>query len=418
MLLHKQDTYQHNASVHLLRAFIGSVGSSLFPLTVLQSFLLGKGLHYDDLALYSTLGTVSTALVLFLLPGLADAIKRFSSFKRMLFLIAAALSATPLTLLLIQLLAPDMSGGTAFLLILLSHIVTSVLHSGLYATFDPKAIVRLGLNGPGVARLIGLISLTSYVASILTSLIIPFFTDSPARNPYLWLPALSVGGIMLGSVLVFLYRPGSDDIPAPARKHISPLHICRQIFPLPQFRLLMIPNILRAVGDSVRTFLTPIGLVAFADEPTAVGLFTIAGSVGGALGCLLLVLLQKRVNLGRLYLLATTTIGVVLVASCAIDSLPLYALAVGLSSCGFMLYGSLPSAVTYKYVPSDVIGSFAALRLFILNLFSSAFGYAIGVILDWNIPFLPLSIAALVTYIASGILFQRACRRMDATQTA
>lgn len=413
MLLQKHDTYQHNASVHLLRTFIGAVGSSLFPLTVLQSFLLSKGLHYDDLALYSTLGTVSTALVLFLLPGLADAVKRFSSFRRMLFLIAAALSATPLTLLLIRLFAPDMPAGTAFLLILLAHIVTSVLHSGLYATFDPKAIVRLGLNGPGVTRLIGLISLTSYAATILTSLIIPFFTNSAARDPYLWLPALSVGGVILGALLVFLYRPGLEDAPPPQRKHISPIYICRQIFPLRQFRLLMSPNILRAVGDSVRAFLTPIGLVAFANDPAAVGWFTIAGSVGGAVGCLLLVLLQKRVNVGRLYLLSTTTIGVVLVTSCFINSLPLYTLAVGLSSCGFMLYGSLPQVVTYQYVPADVIGSFSALRLFILNLFNSAFGYLIGVILDWNIPFLPLSIAALVTYFASGLLFRSACRKMD-----
>ena len=414
MHLYKQDTYQHNASMRLLITFISSVSSSLFPLTVLQSFLLGKGLSYDDLALYSTLGTVATALVLFLLPGLADAVKRFSSFRRMLVLITAMLATTPLTLLLIRLFAPDMPGGTVFLLILLAHIIASVLHTGLYPTFDPKAMVRLGLNGPNITRLIGLTSLLSYVATILSSLIIPFFTDSDTRDPYVWLPALSVGGILLAACLMFLYRPGSEDVISPARKHVSPLHVCRQIFPLPQFRLLMVPNILRSVGDSVRAFLTPIGLVVFAQESSAVGLFTIAGSVGGTLGCLLLVVLQKRVNLGRLYLLATTTIGAVLVASCAIHSLPLYALAVALSSCSFMLYGSLPGIVTYQYVPADVIGSFSALRLFILNLFNSAFGYVIGVILDWNIPFLPLSIAALLAYFASGVLFQRACRKMDA----
>ena len=404
-MLHNQDTYQHNASLRMLITFISSVSSSLFPLTVLQNFLLNKGLHYDDLALYSTLGTVATALVLFLLPGLADAVKRFSSFRRMLVLITAMLATTPLTLLLIRLFAPDMPGNTVFLLI-------------LYSTFDPKAMVRLGLNGPNITRLIGLTSLLSYIATILSSLIIPFFTDSDTRDPYVWLPALSVGGILLTASLMFLYRPGSEDVTTPARKHVSPLHVCRQIFPLSQFRLLMTPNILRAVGDSVRAFLTPIGLVTFAHEPSAVGLFTIAGSVGGTLGCLLLVVLQKRVNLGRLYLLSTTTIGVVLVTSCFIGSLPLYVLAVGLSSCGFMLYGSLPGIVTYQYVPADVIGSFSALRLFVLNLFNSAFGYAIGVILDWNVPFLPLSIAALVTYFASGVLFQRACRKMDADKAA
>lgn len=404
---------QHNSVIYLLRTFIGCIGSSLFPLAVLQSYLLDKGLGYDDLALYTTVGTVATAFVLFLLPGLADAVKRFSSFVRMLFLISTMLAITPLTLLLIQIFAPDMPAGTIFVLILLAQVLCSALHTGLNSTFDPKAVVRLGLNGSGVARFLGLNSLCSYVATVLTSLIIPFFTNSATRDPYLWLPALSVGGVLLGALLVFLYRPGLEDAPPPQRKHISPIHICRQIFPLRQFRLLMGPNILRAVGDSVRAFLTPIGLVAFADDPAAVGWFTIAGSVGGAFGCLLLVLLQKRVNVGRLYLLSTTTIGVVLVASCFINSLPLYTLAVGLSSCGFMLYGSLPQVVTYQYVPAEVIGSFSALRLFILNLFNSAFGYLIGVILDWNIPFLPLSIAALVTYFASGLLFRSACRKMD-----
>lgn len=410
------ETEQHNSTIVLLRTFIGCLGSSLFPLAVLQSFLLGKGLGYDDLALYSTVGTVSTALVLFLLPGLADAVRRFSSFMRILFVIRAFLATTPLVVLLIQLFAPDMPVGTLFALILLSHVLTSALHTGLNATFDPKALVWLGLNGNGVARLLGLNNLASYAASVLTSFMIPFFTGSSTRDPYLWLPALSVGGIMLGALLGLLHRPGQADVSVPVRKHVSPLHICRQIFPLQQFRLLMTPNVLRAVGDSVRAFLTPIGLVRFADDPAAVGLFTIAGSVGGALGCLLLVMLQKRVDPGRLYLLSTTTIGVVLVTSCVINSLPLYALAVALSSAGFMLYGSLPGIVTYKYVPADVIGSFSALRLFILNLFSSAFGYLIGVILDWNVPFLPLSIAALITYFASGVLFRRACRKMDAVQ--
>ena len=413
-MLHNQDTYQHNANLRLLITFVSCTGSALFPLTVLQSFLLGKGLSYDDLALYSTLGTVATALVLFLLPGLADAVKQFSSFRRMLVAIASMLAITPLTLLLIRWFAPDMPGSTAFVLITLAHVLSSILHSGLSATFDPKGMVRLGLSGSHVTRLVGLVNLTSYSASILSSLIIPFFTNSTTRDPYLWLPALSVCGILTGAALMFLYRPGDHDAPAPVRKHISPVHICRQIFPLPQFRLLMVPNVLRSVGDSVRAFLTPIGLVAFAHNPAAVGWFTIASSVGGTVGCLLLVLLQKRVNLGRLYLLSTTAIGVVLVASCVINSLPLYTLAVALSSTGFMLYGALPAVVTYKYVPNDVIGSFTALRLFILNLFNSAFGYVIGVILDWNIPFLPLSIAALCAYFASGILFQSACRKMDA----
>lgn len=410
------ETERHNSNLVLLRTLISSLGSSLFPLAVLQSFMLGKGLGYDDLALYSTVGTVATALVLFLLPGLADAVKRFSSFMKILFLIRAFLAATPLVVLLIQLFAPDMPVGTLFALILLSQLLVSTLHTGLNSTFDPKTLVWLGLNGNGVARLISFNNLLSYVACVLTSFIIPFFTDSTTRDPYLWLPALSVCGIMLGALLGLLHRPGQADISTSARQHVSPLHICRQIFPLQQFRLLMTPNILRSVGDSVRAFLTPIGLVRFADDPSAVGWFTIAGSVGGALGCLLLVLLQKRVNLGRLYLLSTTTIGVVLVASCAISSLPLYTLAVALSSAGFMLYGSLPGIVTYQYVPADVIGSFSALRLFILNIFSSVFGYAIGVILDWNIPFLPLSIAALVTYVASGVLFRTACRKMDAAQ--
>ena len=409
---------QHNSVIYLLRTFIGCIGSSLFPLAVLQSYLLDKGLGYDDLALYTTVGTVATAFVLFLLPGLADAVKGFSSFVRMLFLISTMLAITPLTLLLIQIFAPDMPAGTVFALILLAQVLSSALHTGLNSTFDPKAVVRLGLNGSGVTRFLGLNNLCSYIAVILASLIIPFFTGSTTRDPYLWLPALSVGGVVLGALLVFLYRPGPEDAPPSQRKHISPVHICRQIFPLRQFRLLMGPNILRAVGDSVRAFLTPIGLVTFADNPSAVGWFTIAGSVGGALGCLLLVLLQKRANVGRLYLLSTTAIGVVLVASCAINSLPLYTLAVGLSSCGFMLYGSLPQVVTYQYVPAEVIGSFSALRLFILNLFNSAFGYLIGVILDWNIPFLPLSIAALVTYIASGLLFRVACRKMDAAREA
>ena len=412
---------QRNSFLYLSKISICSFGNALFPLSVLQSYLLNIGLSYDDLALYTTLGTVVTSLVLFLLPGIADAVKKFSTFRLSLFGISVMLSAVPVTLLLINLFAPDLPSGTIFLLLTTAHVLSSLLYSGFNATFEPKSVVRMGLNGGGVARLVSLVNLSSYVACVLSSFIVPRFTDFPERKPYVWLPALAILFITLGSLIIFLYRPGTEDSPVTERKHISPLHVCKQIFPLSQFRLLMIPNILRAVGDSVRSFLTPIGLVLFVSSSTAVGLFTIAGAIGGMLGSLLLVLLQKRVDLGKLYLSATTTIGAILVASCAIRylpanfGLPLYALVVAISALGFMLYGALPAVVTYKYVPNAVIGSFSALRLFILNIFSSAFGYVIGVVLDLGDHlFLPLSILALVTYVASGVLFQSACRKMEA----
>ena len=416
---------QRNSFLYLSKISVSSFGNALFPLSVLQSYLLGIGLGYDDLALYTTLGTVVTSLVLFLLPGIADAVKQFSTFRLSFFGISMMLAATPLTLLLINLLAPDLPKDAVFLLLTAAHVLSSFFYSGFNATFEPKSVVRMGLSGSSVARLVSLVNLSSYIACVLSSFIVPVFTDTPERRPYVWLPALAVTFITIGSLIIFLYRPGADDAPTAGRKHISPLHVCRQILPLPQFRMLMIPNVLRAVGDSVRSFLTPIGLVLFVSHSTAVGLFTIANSIGGMLGSLLLVVLQKRMDLGKLYLLATTTIGAILVASCGIRylpadlGLPLYALVVVVSSLGFMLYGSLPAVVTYKYVPSAVIGSFSALRLFVLNLFSSAFGYVIGVVLDLGDHlFLPLSIVALITYVASGVLFRSACRRMEAAKNA
>ncbi len=410
------DIQQRNAFTYLSHTFVRSIGTSMLPVTVLQSYMLGLGLGYDKLALYNTAGTVTVALMLFLLPGLADSVRRFSSFVRALFSILMLAAVTPLTLLVVRVCFPDLPANAVFWLLLAAYVVTAGIGNALTSTFDPKALVRLGLSGSGVVRLLGLVSLLSYAASVVSSFVVSFFTSSKTLDAYVWLSVLSTAVIAIGTSFVLLYRPGPQDSPTSAPRQLSPLRVCQHIFPMRQFRLLMAPNILRAIGDSVHAFIVPIGLVKFADDPAAVGLFTIASSVGGAFGGLFLTLLQKKSDVSKLYLVAATTIGVVLVVSCLTGSLALYTLAVGLASAGFLLYGSLPAAVTYKYVPADVIGSFTALRLFVLNLFSSAFGYLIGVVLEVDIPYLSLCIAALAAYVASGVLFRTACRKMDAAQ--
>ena len=73
----------------------------------------------------------------------------------------------------------------------------------------------------------------------------------------------------------------------------------------------------------------------------------------------------------------------------------------------------MPMLFTYKYVPSHVLGSYTALRLFVLNLFSALIGYVTGVVLEMDIPFLALSVTALAMFLVSGVLFRRSCDILD-----
>ena len=146
-----------------------------------------------------------------------------------------------------------------------------------------------------------------------------------------------------------------------------------------------------------------------------VGVFAIAAPLGNGLGNLVMTALKRRPNLGRTYQLTTAITGLALAASCFTDNLFVFAGLYAVTLICFLLYGNMPILFTYKYVPADVLGSYTSLRLFVLNLFSGVIGYIVGVMLEWDVPFLIMAIVALVMYLISGLLFRRGCAILDRT---
>lgn len=180
-----------------------------------------------------------------------------------------------------------------------------------------------------------------------------------------------------------------------------------------EFRLLLMPNIFRGVADSIWGFMIPIGLLKFEADPLAVAVFTVAIPLGNGLGNVVLTAMKKQPNPGRTYQLTTAVTGAVLILSCFVDNLYVFAGLYAVTCICFLLYGNMPMLFSYRYVPSGVLGCYTSLRLFILNLFSAIIGYITGVVLELDIPFLVLSIVAFVMYLISGVLFRRCCTILD-----
>lgn len=417
MTFHDETVVKHNFSNHMVYTALHSLGMSLIPTTLIQDYILVElGLGYDMIGLYSTAGTVIISLMMFLLPGLADSVKTFSSFRRALFLISLACCFPPLALLSVH--ALGLSGTTlapllAFALILGAYVAFSAVVSGISPSFDPKMMVRLGFTGSGIMRLMGVQGLLGDSASIIGSLLVSAVIAA-ALDHYLWLPVFAIAFLLISGLFRLRYRPLSTDADtcSTTTSH-SPIKAFRQVFPMREFRLLLLPNALRGVADSIWAFMVPVALLKFEAHPLTVAVFTVIGPLGNGLGNLLMTAMKRQPNLGRTYQLTSAISGAALVLSCFADNLYLYAALYAVTGICFLLYGNMPMFFTYKYVPSHVLGSYTALRLFVLNLFSAVIGYITGVVLELDIPFLALSVTALVMFLISGVLFRRSCDVLD-----
>lgn len=153
MNFHDETIVKHNFSNHMACSLFQTVGFSLVTTTLIQDYILVElDLGYDAIGLYNTLGTIVVSLMLFLLPGLADSVKRFSSFTAALLLISLAACCTPLTLLVVHLSGSAFPPLLAFALFLGAYIIFSAVGTGISSSFEPKSMVRLGFSGDGIMR--------------------------------------------------------------------------------------------------------------------------------------------------------------------------------------------------------------------------------------------------------------------------
>lgn len=383
---------------------------AIFPTTVLQSYFLGIGLGYEEVALYGTIGNVISASIMILLPGVADFFTRFSAFKRANFVVLVGLGINYLAMYAIQLFAPDKPAAVIFS-ILLAACAVCALFIGVNAIFDAETLVRVGLNGNGIAQIMGLCGVISSGVSIASSAVVTFFTSSPALNAYCWLPGLASGAAIVSALTALSYVRVNWEIPRKAKLE-SPLRIYRDILGMRQFRLLLAPNILRSFGDSVVFFVISTGLIRFSGQKGAVGSFTIAVAVGNMLGNLLITLLHRKAGTARLYILSALATGAGLVCACMTASVHVYALLIVPIYTGDMIVGTVFPLAVYEYVPARKISSFTALRIFTLNLLNGFFVYLFGLALNC-VSYLPLCILGLAAFAIGGYLFYRACAQME-----
>lgn len=397
-----------NTGIYLAKTSTGIAILSMFPVVVLHNYLISLGVSYHDIGLIGTINSIVSSAVMFLFSGMADSCGKLSGLKKRLVIMLIGMSANNMAMLGLKIFFPNTAPYTAYIVLLISGILYTSF-SNAHGILDMVVIVRAGLTGNNVGRIIGMSGIFAGVVSILCSTVVNYFSASTVHDMYIWLPMISNAAIILTVILTLSFRRAVPDVETNT-KHESPFKAYKGVIKLAQFKAFLAPGILRGMQYGVVYFVNSIGITRMDNDPTLIGYLAIALTIGDTLGCTMLTALQKKIGTGNIYLLANIISAAGLIGTAFAPSVLTYTIATFIVFLGQGIINySFPIAV-YEKVPSEWIGRFSSARLLLYTLSSALFMYVFGAVME-PVGYEILCAVACAALIIGGICFKNACKR-------
>ena len=406
---------QRNAAWRVTTSLGGSAAGAFLGGPVLQTFFLYQGLEPSQMGLHGAVGSAAGALGMLLLMGLADRVRRR---VRAVVLCSLILCLDPAVLLALALvdgerldpavvlailvvLAACLQPVGAFLSMVHSGLTVRVVHPGLLGRITGVSGVIAGL----AAMFLGLV-----VAHILTTWPAPagFALCFAIALPLMVLTALTYASLV--------ELPNLARLPRPPSTSSVPWAALWEIFRLPQFRDVMVPNILRGVVSAFLFFAWVVGLRRL-DMPVAyVGLATTVQAVAGSVvGSAIVGLSADRWGAGPVIFA-----GSVLSAACLTAMVQTTSPDAFLALYGFLILGAHLIGVgvplgTYRIVPADLMGAYSGARLMLTSAASALTMPLVGALLEIT-GAVPVFLVGSGLSLAMGFGYWRGFGRHSATE--
>lgn len=400
---------RRNAGWRIATGLVGSAGGVFVGGPVVQAFLVQAGLGAGQIGLHGSVGSAAGALGMLLLMGLADRVRRRA---RAVVLCSLVGCLDPALLLLLALLGGQRLGpsGTLAALIAAAALLQpvssflSMVHAGLTVRVLRPAILGRVSGVGGVLSGLVAMGLGLVVARILASTPQPhgYALCFAAALPLSVLTALSYGRLV---ELPQLARPPRG------RASTPPWASLWEIFGLPQFRDLILPNVLRGLVSAVLFFAWVVGLQRLAIPVAYVGLAATVQAVSGSVvGSAVIALCADRWGPGVVIFGGSVLSAACLVAMVLTGSPEVFLALYGLLVLGAHLVGSGVPLGSYQIVPPELMGAYSGARLMLMSAAGALAMPVIGALLERVGP-LPVFVAGAGLSLLMGVTYWGGLRR-------
>ena len=391
---------RRNVAWFMAGGVLMSCGLTFSTGPVLQAFLLHVGLNTRQLGRISFVAQIASAVGMFAFMGLADRARRRA---RAVTVLALAASATPVVLYVLSIL--PVAVGTVGLVFGTMLVVQAVqlpieslrtmIRSGLLVrALRPEIRGRFS----SISGLIGgsAVLLMSFVAARLLRLSAGFAVCFMIATGLAILGALTIRHLR---ELPALDKPGRAG-------SASPLTAAVDVLGLKEFRVLLLPNLLRGVAFAPGGFLMVIAAQRLAVGRSYAGYLGAAGTAAGPAGSFAMGWAVDRYGPGRVILVGALlcALGAVALAYAATPVMFLAACVV--YSFGGTLVGSAVPLGTYSIAPPGMVGAFNGGRLLLLSVSGASGALLVGRLLSrGSVGARPVLLGSAVLLVVLGLLY-------------
>lgn len=402
---------RRNALWRIASGVMASAGGVFRGGPVFQSFLVHAGLSAAQIGLHGSVGSAAGTVGTLLLMGVAD---RLRLRVRAFVLCGLASCVDPIVLLALALLGRgDGLSPTVVLaaIVAVAAVLQTVasLHSMVYAGL----IVRLFRQG-NLGRVHGASGVLSGAAAIAFGLLVARVlatADAPGGFAVCFaaaVPLLVVAALVNGKLV---------ELPELASSHgtgatpLVPWSAIRTVFRLPQFRDLLVPNLLRGLLSGVELFAWVVGLKSL-DMPAAyIGLAATVQAVSGSiLGSAVIGLCSDRWGPGPVVFGGSLLSGGSLAAMVLTRSPEWFLAFFGLLTLGASLVALGVPLGTYRIVPPDLLGAYSGFRRMLVSAAGAVSMPLVGVLLE-SVGAVPVFVAGSAVSLLMGIGYWRGFHR-------
>lgn len=403
-LLNKITTHpveKQNVRSLSLNMMIKSADMPLFTGTEMQAFQVKLGLTTGQIGMIASFGQIISAISYCLFIGVAD---RISSRARVYAMLTAGMAFYPVLLILIS-IAPEslrrpgivvpvmMAGSIAecAMISLMALIFSALFVRSISTRSQAKFTSIIGVGGGLLGLVCGYIS-----SNALLYLGYPYgFTVAFV---------MAAGLLVVAGIIVRNIKEIPELSTGEISNSISPIKAFKSVVGTREFKLLLLPNLMRGLGGGAGFFAMAVGMKQLGLGVEFAGYTTMLIFLGGMFGTAIIGFTVDSYGAGKVLLfsnlcMAVSLMGIVLAPSAWIFLIFFFTMYIS-----FACEGATIPLAHYAIVPQQIIGAFSAVRLL---LFNATWGLAIavnGYLLNIFGSVLVFSISACI-YAVTGILW-------------
>jgi hypothetical protein len=413
----------------ILRYILSYCATALTSVALVQKLVISLGFSNDFIGLYGAVGSITSALTIFSLISVSDKIKNFISLRKLTAFSYTGYILIPLGIIFISL--NTFLPSVVISVILICLVVFQNIIIAIYSIMDIR-FISYTLKTSAVG---GYYGISGFAGGILSLFIAGFinviFSESQYTENnttyysdkfYVTMSAVFITGIIIYILSMYLYFginkivTGSNDADEAANdkpeQKITFLAEIKKVIDTYYFKSLITSNILRGISTGIAYFITSVGLLRFSGSETVTSYIIAITAAGVITGNLIITLIHKRINTGRLYFIGCLLFGSGLVISGFANNEIFYII-----SCFIFYTGStivdtgFPMGV-YEVVPKENLGAYSSIRLLIHSGTASLSTIVCGRLLDF-IPSFCIFAVAMIFQISGGYLFYKNIKKLS-----